>query len=560
MVVTLTEYTSKRRLIAASNNEIWWEDDVAAGGMVELDTSSGAIDTTDQLNMFEAYQKALIVNGANLKIADFGFTKLTITALTDNRCPAKGDLLTQDQTGGDFAYMIVDFVNAARTNIYGYAYYAGSATTFLTTIAISSSDGIASMDPNPIPDANISAVTAPPHWRDWTPYPDVTIDGAVISYGSMPDKAYLGCLYNGRAVISGNPQEPNQWYMSRQTNIFDWAYIANDDQSPVYGGQGDLGEAADIIRCLAPYKDDYLIIGCASSVFVMFGDPMHGGQLRELTLTTGIFGANSYCWDNNNNFYFWGNNGLYKTTIPGVPQCVSQFKLPRIVTDEAASPSTHRITLLYDNDRHGILVCITFLADGSNSNYWYDLNSIDEQGVGGFFPESYPDACGIYSGIYYDSNTASLKGLVLGCTDGYIRKFDDTVKSDVVGQQSNAINSYVNIGPIPMSGIPNREGTLSGVDLTVAGGGSDGSQSDSNDVDFKVYTARTSEQVIERLNANTNPNFAGTFAGPGNVRGTTRRQTVRNAYLGLRLQNTTAGESWAFEDLFIHLKDSGRKK
>ena len=87
-----------------------------------------------------------------------------------------------------------------------------------------------------------------------------------------------------------------------------------------------------------------------------------------------------------------------------------------------------------------------------------------------------------------------------------------------------------------------------------------GSQSDSDDVDFKVYTARTSEQVLERLYANTNPKFAGTFEGPGNIRGTTRRQTVRDSYLGLRLQNTTAGESWAFEDLFIHLKNSGRKK
>ena len=560
MAIILTEYANLRRLVTAGTNEIWWEDDVTAGGMVELDTSSGAIDTTDQLNMFEAYQKVLIVNGANLKIADFGFTKLTVAALTDNRCPAKGDILTQHQTADNHAYMIVDFVNTARTEIYGYAYYDGAATAFLTTVDIVSNDGIGSMDPNPILNANISAVTAPPHWRDWTPYPDVTIDGVVVSYGSMPDKAYLGCLYNGRAVLAGNPREPNQWYMSRQNNIYDWAYFANDDQSPVYGGQGDLGELSDIIRSLSPYKDDYLNIGCASSAFVMFGDPMHGGELRELTLTTGIFGANSYCWDNNNNFYFWGNNGLYKTTIPGVPVCVSQFKLPRIVKDEAASPATHRITLLYDNDRHGIIVAITVLTTGANSNYWYDLNAIDEQGIGGFFPESYATDCAIYSGIYYNSNTASLKGLVLGCTDGYIRTFDDTVKNDVPASGVEAIESHVSLGPIPMSNILQREGILSGIDLTVAGGGIGGSQSDSDDVDFKVYTARTSEQVLERLYANTNPNFAGTFAGPGNVRGTTRRQTVRNAYLGLRLQNTTAGESWAFEDLFIHLKDSGRKK
>ena len=552
MPVTLTEYTQNRQLVAAGRNELWYEDDMAAGGMTELVAANGDIDTTDQLNMFEAYQKAVIVNGANLKIADFGNSVLDLGSSNEMTTPpGKGDLLTQ---AGTDATVIVDHIDSTKRYIYGYV-----SGTFNTTGNITQTtqadDSLDAMDPNPIT-ATLDDITAGPHWYDLTSNPSI----GSVSYGSPPSIAYLGCLYNGRVFLGGNPAEPNQWYASRQNNIFDWAYLANDDQSPVKGSQGDLGEVGDIMRCLASYKDDYLIIGCASSMFVMFGDPMHGGELRELTLTTGIFGANSYCWDNNNNFYFWGNNGLYKTTIPGVPVCVSQFKLPRIVKDEAASPATHRITLLYDNDRHGILIAITLLTDGSNSNYWYDLNGLDEQEIGGFFPESYPDACGIYSGIYYESNTTSLKGLVLGCTDGYIRTFDDTVKSDVVGGQSNVINSYVNIGPIPMSNIPQREGTLSGIDLTVAGVQPSGDSNDSNDVDFKVYTARTSEKVLKRMNVNTNPDFAGTFAGPGNVRGTTRRQTVRNSSLGLRLQNTTADESWGFEDLFIHLKDSGRKK
>ncbi len=545
MAVTLTQYANLRRLIAAANNEIWWEDDVAAGGMVELVAANGEVDTTDQLIIFEAFQKALIVNGANLKVADFGNVMLTHTAL--GTVHARGDILTQDNTGGNLAYMIVDYTNEAKTKTYGIAYYAGSTTAFIITTPVITGSGSGS-------NITATAVTDPPHWYDWTPYNNDT-----GTYGTMPDKAYLGCLYNGRAVLSGDPTRPNQWYMSRQSNIWDWL-DGNDAQSPVRGRSSDLGELGDIVRCLAPYKDDYLIFGCASSIWVMFGDPTAGGAIRELSLTTGIFGANSYCWDNNNNFYFWGNNGLYRTTVPGNPQCISQFKLPRIVKDEAASPLTHRVTLLYDRDRHGVLVAITVLATGVNSNYWYDLNALDEQEIGGFFPESYATDCAIYSGVYYDSNTASLKGLLLGNTDGYIRIFDDTIKNDVPASGAEAINSYVGLGPMPMSAMMQKEGVLSGIDLIVAGGGPGGSQSDSDDVDFKVYTARTSEQVIERLSANTNPIFAGTFAGPGNVRGTTRRQTVRDAYLSLRLQNTTAGESWAFEDLFIHLKDSGRKK
>lgn len=553
MAIALTEYVNLRRLVAAGANEIWWEDDVAAGGMVELTTPENDIDTTDQLIMFEAFQKALIVNGANLKVADFGNVRLTSEAQIVANIPAKGDILSQDQTGDKFAYMVVDYIyyddTASDHYVYGYAYYAGGATAFTTTHNVLDAD-----DNTIITSGNLSAVTNPPHWYDWQVYNENS------NYGKLPIKAYLGCLYNGRAILSGDPTHPNEWYMSRQNNIFDFQFASTDDQAAVSGGNSDLGELGDIVRCLAPYKDDYLIIGCASSMWVMFGDPRVGGSLRELSLTTGIFGAKSYCWDNNNRFYFWGNNGLYRATIPGDPQCISQFKLPRLVKDEAVSPSTHRITLLYDRDRHGILVAITVLDTGVNSNYWYDLNALDEQEVGGFFPESYATDCAIYSGVYYNSNTASLRGLLLGNTDGYIRVFDDTVKNDVPASGVEAIDSYVGLGPIPMSAIPQREGTLSGIDLTVAGGGIGGSQSDSNDVDFKVYTARTSEQVLERLYANTGPNFAGTFAGPGNVRGTTRRQTVRNAFLGLRLQNIAAGESWAFEDLFIHLKDSGRRK
>lgn len=545
MTVEITQYTNKRQLVAAGRNELWHEDTMSAGTMIELALGGLTIDTTDQLNMFEAYQKALIVNGANLRVADFGTVKLTHSAL--DTAHKHGDILTQDNGSDNVAYMVVDFTNKAKTMTYGYAYYAGITTEFVITTPIITGNGSGS-------EITATAVTDPPHFHDWIP------DIGNATAGDMPLKAYLGCLYNGRAVLSGDPTSPNQWYMSRQTNIYDWQYGSTDDQAAVRGGSSDLGELGDIVRCLAPYKDDYLIFGCASSIWTMFGDPRHGGAIRELSLTTGIFGARSYCWDNTNQFYFWGNNGLYRTMIPGSPQCVSQFKLPRVVKTEAASPVTHRITLLYDNDRHGILVAITVLATGENSNYWYDLNALDEQEIGSFFPETYPVSCSIYSGVYYDSNTPSLKGLLLGDMDGYIRVFDDDAKSDVASGDSIEIESFVCIGPMPMSDTPQRNGTLSGLDLTVAGAYPTGGGEDSNDVDFKVYTARTAEKTMKRAIADTGPDFAGTFTGPSSVRGSTRRQTVRNAYMTVRLQNFAVDESWAFEEMYAHLKDSGRKK
>ena len=137
MAVAINERATIKRLIAAGNDDIYYEDlGVAAGEMAELDTSGGAIDTSDQLNMFEAYQKVFVVNGANLKVADFVNTKLTSDAEITTYLPSHGDILSQVQNGGDIAYMVVDFVSAWAGGahlIYGYAYYAGSATAFLTT-------------------------------------------------------------------------------------------------------------------------------------------------------------------------------------------------------------------------------------------------------------------------------------------------------------------------------------------------------------------------------------------------------------------------------------------
>lgn len=552
MAVSLSDIVSYKKLVAVGNDEVWYE--VSAGTMTELAAANGDIDTTDQLNMFEAYQKVFIVNGANLKVADFINTKITVSALTDNRCPAKGDILTQDQTGSKFAYMVVDFVNTARTNIYGYAYYAGGATAFTTTHDISSDDATGSMDPNPIPNANISDVTAAPHWYDWTVYPDVTIDSVITSFGTMPNKAYIGCLYRGRCVISGNPEAPFQWYMPRQANPWDFAYIANDAQSPVAGGNSDAGELGDMVLALIPFKDDYLIFGCATTMWFLAGDPAEGGSINELDLTVGIFGANSWCFDGLGNLFFWGTNGIYVTPIPGTPKCISEINLPKLVKDEDADPSTHRITLGYDRTRTGILICITKLSDGTNSNYFYDLKS------GGFFPETYPDECGSYSLFHYAANDNDYRDLLVGCKDGYIRKFDDTAKSDDVGASDEAIDSYVTFGPIPMAQDPKMKGKLTGLDCVTAGGAASGSESDSDDITFDIFIGNSAEEVIEKLSADTTPSIAGTITAPGRRRGSSIKRKVSGVYLGIKLQNDTAAETWGFEQLLIDVKESGRFK
>ena len=542
-MVAINERATIKRLVAAGNDDIYYEDlDVAAGTMTELDTSSGAIDTSDQLNMFEAYQKVFIVNGANLKVADFVNTKLTSDAEITTYLPAHGDILSQVQNGSDIAYMVVDFVSAWAGGahlIYGYAYYAGSATAFLTTKDVKDADGN-----TVIALANLTTVTASPHWYDWTVY-----NGDTTTYGTMPNKAYLGCLYKGRGIISGNPEHPDQWYMTRQTNLWDFGYLAGDAGTPVKGGNADAGELGDIIRCLIPYKDDYLIFGCATCIWYLSADPAYSGELGGLDLTTGIFGANSWCWDGAGNLYFWGTNGFYKTTIPGTPICLSAIALPDIVKDEAADPSTHRITMEYNRIDYGIHICITKLSDGSNSNYWYDLKTE------GFFPETYPDECGAYSLFYYAANDTTLRDILVGCKDGYLRKFDKTAEDDNIGGSDQLIDSYAVLGPIQLSdGI--NDGTLGNINIISAGGISGGGD-DSNDIDFSVFSARTSEHITKDITAAT-AKYSGTFNSPSYQKGNKDRRKARGRFGAVKIGNDTATETWGFEKLTLDVKQIGR--
>lgn len=541
-----TDITTIRKLVAAGSSEIWYED--SAGSMTELTDANGDIDTTDQLVMFELLQKVFVVNGVNLKVADFINTKLSTADVRPNDvtnvAPMHGTILTGDTS---LAVMIVDYCNANNGTALIYGYLVSG--TFNSSEVVTGTN--ASGTPTAVSFTTDAAQVSAPHWYDWVVYP--TIGG--ISYGEMPAKAYLGCNYRGRATLSGNPLYPHQWYMARQLNPWDWAYLANDAQSPIKGGDADAGEIGDIVRAQIPYKDDYIVDGCATTMWFVAGDPAEGGSINELDLTVGIFDATSWCFDGKGNLYFWGDNGIYKTTVPGKPECISAIRLPNLINDETADPSTHRITMAYDRTRIGIVICITKLSDGSNSNYWYDLQT------GGFFPETYGNNRGPYSLLFYPANDTDYRDLLVGCTDGYIRKFNEALKSDndsadAAGVGSVAIDSYVGYGPLQINSDPRLQGRISGLNLITAGSAT--GSSDSNNVACKIYVAKTAEEIVEKLLAGTTPNVLKIFKAPGRQRGNTIKQKLKGVYAGIELRNSTAAQTWGFEQLLVEAKPAGK--
>ncbi|KKL14250.1 hypothetical protein LCGC14_2517590, partial [marine sediment metagenome] len=167
MAVSLSDQVNTRRLVAVANSKVEYED--VAGSLVAI-TGATDVDTTDQLVMFEAFQKAIIVNGAILRVADFINTKIDLGSgneLTDP--PAKGDILTQTTSS---AKMVVDFVDTTKRYIYGYT----TTGTFVTTAGytLTSDDATATMNPATAPKPNVvSQASTMPHWYNYTTYPDI---------------------------------------------------------------------------------------------------------------------------------------------------------------------------------------------------------------------------------------------------------------------------------------------------------------------------------------------------------------------------------------------------
>jgi hypothetical protein len=509
--------------------------------MAELTAANNDIETTDPLTVVEAFQKLFIANKTNLKIADFANTKIATTDL-NTHAPDKGNILTG---GTSAAAMVVDYITSvtadAACTIYG---YRTTTATFASGETVTGTDD----DGNAITFVLSAAETAPPHWYDWTPYGNDT-----TNFGEMPSSAYIVARYRGRLVLSGHPNYPHQWYMSKVSDPWNWTYGSTDPLTAVAGNNVDAGEIGDIVRALIPYGDDFLIFGCATSVHIMDGDPAFGGSIDELSEITGIYSPWSWCKDEDGNLYFWGSNGLYKMAGGrSKPVNISQGHLPKWVVDWAVAPATHRIVLTYDPSRNGIIISKTTLADGTNLNYWYDLKTE------GFYPETYPTACGIFCSFYYDSDASGTRELILGSNDGYLRSFYDADKDDDSGGSDTAISSYVTLPLIKLSEAEDSEGKLTSLTFELAGGASSGDFSDMDGVTYELHVGDDAETVLEDIRDGATARESGTLSGTG--RKNRIRKRVRGRWLGIKLYNSTATETWVINLITGEVKPAGKIK
>ena len=341
--------------------------------------------------------------------------------------------------------------------------------------------------------------------------------------------------------MSGDKNSPHVVYMSELANPFNFAYGSDDVSSASALTGGFAGNIGDVVTAVVPYKDDYMIIGCSQTMWLMRGDPGAGGSIDQISFTAGLFDKTSFAWDSQDNLYFLDSNGIYQ--IPagfGAVRKLTQETLPDFVSDFALAPDVHRVTIVYDRKKHGILICKTDLDNGQNQNYWLDLRT------GGFFPEEYPTDCSVYSAIYYTADNPAYRELLLGCRDGFIRVFDPRLYKDQTSSTEEPIESSMLIGPGQIAP-ENAQGLLTQLLFVLS--------EESNPLGYELYTGKTAQDVISSAqDQEATANSSGTItAGISS----TLRPRCKGAYLLMKLSNQTADRSWAFEKVTGQITQAG---
>ncbi|HPS56374.1 MAG TPA: hypothetical protein PLP05_12315, partial [Sedimentisphaerales bacterium] len=523
----------RKKLVALADDTFWYEDsnhELVSLGNLKIG-EDGGLDLTKPVSMVTAYQKVFIINGSVKKIVDFSNTRLTVSSMS--HIPVRGGLLSQING----ALMVIDFVDNDNKYIYG---FVTNGTFAAGSDACVTEDGTGY-------DYSVTAVRAAqdePAVYDWTVYPHDDDTSSVKVNGTMPDEPTIITLYRGKIILSGDPNSPHVIYMSEMANPFNFSYGGDSQISASAISGGYVGEIGDVITAVIPYKDDYAIIGCSQAMWLLRGDPVAGGSIDQISFSTGLFDKTSYTWDSEGNLYFLDSNGIY--VLPagfGAVNNISKDILPDFVDDTALTPDVHRVTMTYDRQKHGILICKTDVDNGNNQNFWFDLRT------GGLFPEEYPADCSVYSSSYYPADEPQYRKLFLGCRDGFIRSFDTALAKDQTRDSEQAINSYMLIGPGQIAS-EDTQSLLTQLIFVLS--------NDSDTIDYELYTSLVAESaVVNAQDDNVPAQFIGTISGGISF---TIRPRIRGSFLILKLSNNALDETWAFEKITGQLVYAGIAK
>jgi hypothetical protein len=360
--------------------------------------------------------------------------------------------------------------------------------------------------------------------KKYTPSTDVlTSLMASSGKGQVP----VGCefveLYRDRLVWACTVDYPHQWWMSRSGDPLDYDYGADEDDGAraMSGAASDAGLIAEPITGVRPLSDDFLAFGCENSLWVMRGDPAYGGQLDAVSRVAGMI-KGGCCRGPSGELIFLSRNGLCMYVPGGGVTELSREKLPKELQE--VDTNQYKVSMTFDLRGYGVHIFLTGRTSRTRLHWWYDYQSR------GFWPESYPANLEPFAAVWYTPVAGVDASVVLGCRDGYLRRFDDGNDTD----EGTEISSYVLYGPLLVGGDDYNDGIFSELVAVLA--------ENSGAVTASVYAGKGVEEAYKSTA------FKSLDLSGG--RNTTKYFRARAAYAYLKLATKSAAKrAWMVENL-----------
>jgi hypothetical protein len=370
------------------------------------------------------------------------------------------------------------------------------------------------------------------------------LDGSVYPLdahkGTTPTGQPLVTLYRDRIILSG---ANHLWYASRQSDKFDWNYGADmDDLGRAVAGQLSIsGENGQTPKALISVNDQALVLACANSLWVLRGDPT-SGTLQRVSSEIGIIAPEAYAVSPDGMMVFLSNDGVYVWNVGSSthPVRFSEERVPELLKN--VSPS-NIISMAYDPRGKGFHLFIT-PTSGVNTHWWLDIENKAMWPV--LFNEDHqPTAIGRFEGT-------GLSEVILGCNDGYLRKFDPSATTD----DGENIESHVLIGAFRIAPNDIKDSLLAEIHGLIA------DLPFASFVTWRIVMGDTAESAIDKAvkgiedaisgNAISDVSSSGMWHGGRNK---VYRPRCRGAWCVIWLSSTTV---WAYEAVEIQARQLGR--
>lgn len=362
----------------------------------------------------------------------------------------------------------------------------------------------------------------------------------VATSGTVPTGQSLICLYRDRLILSGSD---HVWYACRQGDVLDWDFGDDMDDSgrAIVGELSQAGRIGEPVTALVPNDGDRsMLLATAHGLFIMLGDPATG-DLKCLSDEIGVVAPGA--WANSPDGYtlFLSHDGVYFIPSGAVtkPTRFSAAILPDTLRN--VNTATHKVSMAYDAEWRGFHLYLTPVNGTAVGTHWF----ID-YAAKAFWPVLLPLGMQPKAVARLQASTACAE-VVLGCADGYLRKFSAAAATD----DGTEIQSKVLLGPLAISPDGFEDAMLNEVHGMIG--------NSSATLGFKVFSGNYAEEAVDAAMAYINGTSSAFDAGGLWAAGRNRvvRARVRNPWQVICIEGTGA---WTYESVVVTGSILGRAR